>query len=85
MRSWRTSLRYRGNRLEGYCARLSTRWWHVRILLDESRPRTLSKDLSDAVVETELDRGWSGLKHGELPERAAESFDLFVVADQNLP
>lgn len=56
----------------------------MRILLDESLPRTLTKHFSDVVVETVFDRGWSGLKNGELLTRAAESFDLFVTADQNL-
>lgn len=28
--------------------------------------------------------GWSGLKNGELLRRAAELFDLFLTADQNL-
>jgi len=56
----------------------------VRILLDESLPRTLTKHFSDFVVETVFDRGWSGLKNGELLTRAAESFDLFFTADQNL-
>jgi predicted nuclease of predicted toxin-antitoxin system len=56
----------------------------VRILLDESLPRTLTRHFSGVVVETVFDRGWSGVKNGELLRRAAESFDVFLTADQNL-
>jgi predicted nuclease of predicted toxin-antitoxin system len=57
----------------------------VRVLLDESLPRTLVGHLSSVVAETVYDRGWSGLKNGELLQRASESFDVFLTADQNLP
>jgi len=57
----------------------------VRVLLDESLPRTLAGHLSSVVAETVCDRGWSGLKNGELLQRASESFDVFLTADQNLP
>jgi predicted nuclease of predicted toxin-antitoxin system len=57
----------------------------VRVLLDESLPRTLVGHLSSVAVETVYDRGWSGLKNGELLQRASESFDVFLTADQNLP
>lgn len=56
----------------------------VRVLLDESLPRTLARQFSGVVVETVFDRGWSGFKNGELLRRAATSFDVFVTADQSL-
>jgi len=56
----------------------------VRILLDESLPRTLTRHFSGVAVETVFDRGWSGVKNGELLRRAAASFDVFLTADQNL-
>lgn len=57
----------------------------MRVLLDESLPRTLARHFTDDVaVETVFDRGWSGLKNGELLERASEVFDVFFTADQNL-
>lgn len=56
----------------------------MRALLDESLPRTLARYIPDVAVETVFDRGWAGLKNGELLERAAESFDVFFTADQNL-
>ena len=57
----------------------------MRVLLDESLPRTLTRHFSDQAVETVFDRGWSGLKNGELLRRAAEHFQVFLTADQNLP
>ncbi|MDH3207702.1 MAG: hypothetical protein OEO79_13955 [Gemmatimonadota bacterium] len=57
----------------------------MRVLLDESLPRTLVGHLSTVVAETVYDRGWSGLKNGELLQVASESFDVFLTADQNLP
>ena len=56
----------------------------MRLLLDESLPRSLAKHLEGVEVETVFDRGWSGLKNGELLELAAGDFDVFVTADQNL-
>ena len=57
----------------------------MRVLLDESLPRTLVEQLSGVVAETVYDREWSGLRNGELLQRASESFDVFLTADQNLP
>ena len=56
----------------------------MRILLDESLPRTPTQHFSDVVLETVFDRGCSGLKNCEIPTGAAESFHLFFTADQNL-
>ncbi|MFN0198219.1 MAG: DUF5615 family PIN-like protein [Planctomycetaceae bacterium] len=56
----------------------------MRILLDESLPRRLGRELlgHDAVTVTE--RGWSGTKNGDLLRLAASEFDVFLTADQNL-
>ena len=56
----------------------------MRILLDESLPRTLARHFAGVSVETVFDRGWSGFKNGELLRRAATDFDVFFTADQNL-
>ena len=56
----------------------------MRILLDESLPIELCDELSGHAVRSVRDMGWSGLKNGELLRRAAEQFDVFVTADQNL-
>jgi hypothetical protein len=57
----------------------------MRILLDESLPRTLRAELLEHSVKTVVEMGWSGIKNGELLRRAADRFDVFVTADQNLP
>jgi hypothetical protein len=56
----------------------------MRILLDESLPRELKHELPGYDVQTVQDAGWAGLNNGELLRRAAERFDLFLTADQNL-
>ena len=56
----------------------------MRVLLDESLPRTLTRQFAGVVVETVFDRGWAGFKNGELLSRAASVFDVFFTADQNL-
>ncbi len=56
----------------------------MRILLDESLPRRLRGAFSGHDVVTVVEAGWSGLRNGELLRVAAEQFDLFVTADQNL-
>ena len=56
----------------------------MRILLDESLPRELRDDLPGHAVKTVTEVGCSGVRNGELLRRAAENFDVFVTADQNL-
>ena len=56
----------------------------MRILLDESLPRRLRGAFPGHDVATVAEAGWSGLSNGELLLLAAERFDLFVTADQNL-
>jgi len=56
----------------------------MRILLDESLPRRLRSAFPGHEVATVAEAGWSGLSNGELLQLAAERFDLFVTADQNL-
>jgi hypothetical protein len=57
----------------------------VRVLLDEQLPRHLARDLTGHQVRTVQQERWTGLKNGELLQRAAESgFDVFVTADQYL-
>jgi PIN like domain len=56
----------------------------MRILLDESLPRELKAELSSHEVHTVREAGWSGLKNGDLLQRAAGKFGAFVTADQNL-
>lgn len=54
----------------------------MRILLDESLPRTFAAATHE--VRTVSAVGWTGTRNGELLKLAAGSFDAFVTADQNL-
>lgn len=56
----------------------------MRILLDESLPRRLIRELSGHIVSTVTDNGWSGLENGELLRTGAGRFDVFLTADQNI-
>jgi predicted nuclease of predicted toxin-antitoxin system len=57
----------------------------VRILLDEQLPRQLARHFVGHEVRTVQQQGWAGLGNGELLRHAAaDMFDVFVTADQNL-
>ena len=56
----------------------------MRILLDESLPIELRDELPQHSVRSVQEMGWSALKNGDLLRRAADRFDVFVTADQNL-
>ena len=57
-----------------------------RVLLDENVDRQL-KPLFDGPFEvlTVQERGWGGVKNGELLRTAAAEFDVFVTMDRKLP
>lgn len=55
-----------------------------RILLDESVPRRLGFALEGHFVRTVQFMGWSGVKNGQLLRLAADHFEVFITADQNL-
>ena len=56
----------------------------MRVLLDESVPRQLTKFLGDHDVTTVPKAGWAGLKNGELMALAASEFDAFITGDQGI-
>ncbi|MFQ5742982.1 MAG: DUF5615 family PIN-like protein [Acidobacteriota bacterium] len=57
----------------------------MRLLLDESLPRQLARELSGHEATTVVQRGWAGLGNGELLRRAvAEGFDVLVTGDRNI-
>ena len=56
----------------------------MRLLLDESLPRGLKQHLLVHEVETVSEQGWTGKSNGELLRLAADDFDAFLTADQNL-
>ena len=56
----------------------------MRVLLDESLPRDLGRDLTGHEVRTVRQAGWAGLANGNLLTRAAGQFDVLVTGDRNL-
>jgi hypothetical protein len=58
----------------------------VRVLLDESLPRLLARDLVGHEAVTVQAQGWAGLKNGALLRAAAGAgFGALLTADRNLP
>jgi len=57
----------------------------VRVLIDESPPRQLARELSPIDVATVTSQGWSGLTNGKLlAEARSAGFSALVTADRNL-
>jgi hypothetical protein len=57
----------------------------VRVLLDEQLPPHLAREVRGHNVSTVQQKGWAGLKNGELLRRATDAgFEVFVAADRNL-
>jgi hypothetical protein len=57
----------------------------MKILFDQGTPVPLRNYLTNHLVETAYEKGWSSLKNGELLTVAdAEGFDALLTTDQNL-
>ncbi len=56
----------------------------MKILLDESVPKRLGKEIVGHQVSTVVNKGWSGKKNGELLRLAEKEFEIFLTVDQNL-
>ena len=56
----------------------------MTILLDESAPRVIQKQLSGFSIATVQEVGWAGITNGELLRRAEERFDVLITADRQL-
>ena len=56
----------------------------MRILLDECLPVPMRDGLAKHDCISVGDRGWKGIKNGELLRLAEGQFDLFITADQNI-
>ncbi len=56
----------------------------MRVLLDESLPRPLSRLLPGHEVRTVPEMGWTGLGNGALLREASAAFDVVVTADQRM-
>ncbi|MEL6617076.1 MAG: DUF5615 family PIN-like protein [Bacteroidota bacterium] len=55
----------------------------MRVLLDENLPRKLKWSL-DAEAQTVPERGWGGIKNGQLLRLAAAEFDVLLTMDRGL-
>ncbi len=57
----------------------------MRLLLDENLPGRLKYDFSDHEIYTVRDKGWQGIKNGELLKlMTEEKFDALLTFDKNL-
>jgi predicted nuclease of predicted toxin-antitoxin system len=56
----------------------------MRILLDECVPAPMQSLLSNHACTTVQAKGWSGIRNGDLLQRAEAEFDLFITSDQNI-
>ena len=56
----------------------------MRVLLDECVPWPMHRLLSGHTCSCVQDKGWGGIKNGDLLQRAEGQFDLFITSDQNL-
>jgi predicted nuclease of predicted toxin-antitoxin system len=58
----------------------------MTILFDENIPRKLKWHLMERGVDvvTVPERGWAGVKNGELLNRAEEAFDVLLTMDQGI-
>jgi hypothetical protein len=58
----------------------------LRVLLDENVDRRLKRAFDDEhEVAMVPERGWAGMKNGELLEVAEKEFDVFVTTDRGIP
>ena len=55
----------------------------MRVLLDESLPRPLAKQIIGHDARTVSQMKWTSLGNGELLKQAAAAFDVLLTADQN--
>lgn len=57
----------------------------MKILLDECLTIRLKSNLTEYLISTVFEMGWSGLKNGNLMKVAIEnSFDIFLTIDKNI-
>jgi len=57
----------------------------MKLLFDQGTPVPLRGHLTNHIVETAYEKGWSNLKNGDLLTLAeSEGFDALVTTDQNL-
>ena len=56
----------------------------MRILLDECVPWPMHRLLTNRSCTSVQAQGWSGIRNGDLLQRAEAEFDLFITSDQNI-
>jgi hypothetical protein len=56
----------------------------VKILFDQGTPAPLRRALSNHLVSTAFEKGWSNLSNGNLLNAAELEFDLLITTDKNL-
>ena len=56
----------------------------MRILFDECVPWPMHRLLTGHSCTSVPTQEWSGIKNGELLQRAEGEFDLFITSDQNI-
>ena len=57
----------------------------MKLLLDENLPKQLKTDFPTHEIYTVLDKGWNGIKNGQLLQLLIENdFDALLTFDKNL-
>lgn len=56
----------------------------MKLLLDECIDRKLAKEFAGYEIQTVPQRGWAGVKNGQLLTLAEAEFDVFITVDRNL-
>ena len=56
----------------------------MKLLLDECVDRRLARELVGHAVATVPQRGWAGIKNGQLLALAAQEFEAFITVDRKL-
>ena len=56
----------------------------MRVLLDEQLPIDLSLQLRGHTAETVVERGWAGIKNGELLSRMRGDYDVLITMDRGI-
>ena len=50
----------------------------VKIILDENLPKYLKSVLQEYDIVTVQEKGWAGMKNGELISKIENQFDIFI-------
>jgi hypothetical protein len=56
----------------------------MRILMDECVPWPMHRLIPGHSCTSVQAQGWSGIRNGDLLQRAEAGFDLFITSDQNI-